>query len=89
LKRVKAFKRSLFASLVVAGMLGFAGCGPDNESEGQNLSSKIGDPGKANPDSIPKTVAPVPKSDSERGQRGPGGTASGAMKGQYQGGQKK
>ena len=37
----------------MVGMLGFAGCGPDNESEGSKLATKAGDPGKPAEGSIP------------------------------------
>jgi hypothetical protein len=86
---VKAFNRSLFASLVVVGMLGFVGCGPDNESEGQKLSTKIGDPGKMNPDAVPKETVAPPRTSAERAQRGPTGTQDQMKKsGGYPGGAK-
>lgn len=69
-----AFNRRLFASLVIVGMLGFAGCGPDNETEGQKLATKAGDPGKANPGSLPEVKQTPPRTSAERAQRGPSGT---------------
>jgi hypothetical protein len=71
---VKAFNRILFASLVMAGMLGFAGCGPDNETEGQKLSTKIGDPGKVDPSVIPKEKVIPPSNNADRAKMGPQGT---------------
>ena len=71
---MKAFNRRVFASFVMVGMLGFAGCGPDNESEASKLSAKAGDPGKPAEGSIPKEVQPPPRNDAERAARGPQGT---------------
>jgi hypothetical protein len=71
---VKAFNRKMFASFLMVGMLGFAGCGPDNETDGQKLSTKIGDPGKANPDSVPKDQKALPKTAADRAAQGPQGT---------------
>jgi hypothetical protein len=90
LTHVKGFNQILFASLVMVSMFGFVGCGPDNESEGQKLSTKIGDPGKANPDSLPKdgAVKAPPATSQDRAARGPQGT--GAMQGtNYPGAAKK
>jgi len=78
---VKAFNWRFFAPLViVVGMLGFAGCGPDNESEGQKLSTKLGDPGKAAEGSTPKEKGPDVVNQADRAKQGPQGTQSGAYK---------
>jgi hypothetical protein len=87
---VKGFNQILFASLVMVSMVGFVGCGPDNESEGTKLNAKIGDPGAANPEGIPKEklTATKPTTSADRAARGPQGT--GAMKeGNYPGAPKK
>jgi hypothetical protein len=55
-------------------MLGLAGCGPDNETEGQKLGTQSGDPGKVNPDAIPKDKVTPPRTNKERESRGPSGT---------------
>jgi hypothetical protein len=60
----------MIASLVMVGMLGFAGCGPDNETEGQK--TKLGDPGKMI-EGTGKAVLPMPSND-ERGARGAQGS---------------
>jgi len=78
---VKAFNRILFASFVTVGMLGFAGCGPDNESEGSKLAAKAGDPGKPAEGSIPTNTQAPPKSDKERAARGPQGSQNAFQKG--------
>jgi len=70
---VKAFTRVLCLAFVVVGMLGVAGCGPDNEAEGQKANAKLGDPGKMN-EGTGKTVAPPPKTNEERGARGAQGS---------------
>jgi hypothetical protein len=80
---VKAFNRRLFAALVMAGMLGFAGCGPDNETEGQKLSTKLGDPGKVNPDVVPKDKVTPPSTSADRAKVGPTGTQKQMEKGGY------
>jgi hypothetical protein len=56
---VKMFTRKLGAALMVIGMLGLAGCGPDNETEAQNLGKKLGDPGPANPNAPVVEAKPV------------------------------
>jgi hypothetical protein len=63
---VKAFTRKLCLAFVTMGMLGVTGCGPDNEAEGQKASAKLGDPGKADPKSLPETKIVPPKSNAER-----------------------
>jgi hypothetical protein len=78
---VKAFNRILFASFVMVGMLGFAGCGPDNESEGSKLSTKAGDPGKPAEGSIPTVKQDPPRTDKERAARGPQGSQNAFQKG--------
>ena len=39
---MKAFNRRLLRGFVMVGMLGFAGCGPDNESEGSEACDQSG-----------------------------------------------
>jgi hypothetical protein len=63
---VKAFSRKLCLAFVTIGMLGVTGCGPDNEAEGQKLSSKLGDPGKPDPKSLPDKPIVQPKSNADR-----------------------
>jgi len=78
---VKAFNRRLFGAFVIVGMLGFAGCGPDNETEGSKLATKAGDPGKPAEGSIPKEKTTSPANDKERAARGPQGTINQFQKG--------
>jgi hypothetical protein len=73
---VKAFNRILFASFVMVGMMGFAGCGPDNETEGSKLAAKAGDPGKPAEGSTSTSTQAPPRTDKERAQRGPQGTVN-------------
>jgi len=65
----------------MVGMMGFAGCGPDNEAEGQKLSGKIGDPGKVNPDAIPTEKKTPPRTSKDRESQGPQGTQEQMKKG--------
>jgi hypothetical protein len=63
---VKAFTRRsclAFASVGILGILGVAGCGPDNEAEGQKLNKSLGDPGKPEPNQ--KVETPVTKSQED------------------------
>ena len=66
---MKAFNKSLFAALVTMGMLGVAGCGAENESEGEKLAKKEADPGKPAAGSIPTKIEAPPRTNAERGQR--------------------
>jgi hypothetical protein len=42
---VKALIRAFCLALMTVGLLGLAGCGPDNEAEGQKVGKTLGDPG--------------------------------------------
>jgi hypothetical protein len=63
---VKAFSRKLCFAFVTMGMLSVTGCGPDNEAEGKKLSTKLGDPGKADLKDAPAEPAAQPKSNADR-----------------------
>jgi hypothetical protein len=41
-------------------MVGVAGCGPDNETEGQKLGQAAGNPGAENPKAAKPDGTPVP-----------------------------
>jgi hypothetical protein len=56
---VKAFTRGMFAAVVGLGLLGVAGCGPDNEAEGVKLGKAAGDPGPENPKATKVEAKPV------------------------------
>jgi hypothetical protein len=71
---VKAFTRAFCVALVTVAMLGVTGCGPDNETEGQNLNKNIGDPGKVEGKAV-EGQAP-PRTNADRAGRGPQGTVN-------------
>jgi hypothetical protein len=71
---VKALTRRLCLALVAMGMLSVVGCGPDNASEGEAASKKLGDPGKPDPKGLPTETISQPKTEAERGKQGPGGS---------------
>jgi hypothetical protein len=56
---VKAFTRGLCAAVVSVGMVGVAGCGTDNEAEGQKLGQAAGNPGPENPKAAKPDGQPV------------------------------
>jgi hypothetical protein len=62
---VKAFSRGLCSAFVAVSLLGVAGCGPDNESEGQALNKKIGDPGAPAANSKSSEVTPPAKTQQD------------------------
>ncbi len=55
---MKAFTR-MCAAFVVTGMIALSGCGPDNETEGQNLAKSAGNPGAENPNATKVEAKPV------------------------------
>ena len=59
---MKSYTRGLAWTLVALGMLGVAGCGPDNETEGQKAAKAEKDPGPINPDFEGHNAAPGPDS---------------------------
>jgi hypothetical protein len=72
---VKAFTRGLCVAFVMLGMVGVVGCGPDNASEGQAASKKLGDPGNPDPKGLPSQTITPPSSEADRAtQEGPGGS---------------
>ena len=56
---MKAFTRGLCAAVVGLGLLGVAGCGPDNEAEGVKLGQAAGNPGAENPNVTKIDAKPV------------------------------
>lgn len=56
---MKAFTGGLCAAVVGLGLLGVAGCGPDNEAEGVKLGKAAGDPGPGNPNAAKVEARPV------------------------------
>ena len=56
---MKAFTRGLCAAVVGMGLIGVAGCGPDNESEGEKLGKAAGNPGAENPNATKVEAKPV------------------------------
>jgi hypothetical protein len=72
---VKAFTRGLWLALLTMGMLGAGGCGPDNASEGEAASKKLGEPGTPDPKGLPSQTITPPTSEADRAtQEGPGGS---------------
>ena len=56
---MKAFIRALCIASAFMGMLGLAGCGPDNETEGARLAKEAGSPGAENPNATKVEPKPV------------------------------
>jgi len=87
---VKAFTRGLCLGLVTLGMMSMTGCGADNENEAEKLAKGMGDPGAANPKSLPGEITQGPpptmldvKRQAEENQKklyGKGSTYPGAGK---------
>ena len=74
---MKAFIRALCSASVMVGMLGVAGCGPDNESEGQKANAKLGDAGK--PTGEASKVQAPPATSADRAALGPQGTVNSGL----------
>jgi hypothetical protein len=62
---MKWFLRGVSATVLCVGMLGVLGCGPDNDTEGQQLAKSAGDPGKPNPAGIPAPAKALPPARSQ------------------------
>jgi hypothetical protein len=56
---VKAFTSGLCAAVLGLGLIGVAGCGPDNEAEGVKLGKEAGNPGAENPNAAKPDGKPV------------------------------
>jgi hypothetical protein len=69
---VKRYISGLCVALMTVGMLGVAGCGTENEKEGEQLSKSMGDPGAVNAaKATPVVTPPPPKSMEEYGKQQP------------------
>ena len=66
---MKFFTRGLVLFVLSLGMLALAGCGVDNEKEGEKLAKEAGDPGAANPKALPATPQPPPATQEEAHKR--------------------
>jgi hypothetical protein len=64
-KAVKALIRAFCLALVTVGTLGLAGCGPDNEAEGQKLGKTLGDAGAPAPGTKSEVTQPPAKTQQE------------------------
>jgi len=62
---VNSYIRGLTGALVLAGMLGTVGCGPDNEGDAAKVAADKKDPGPVNPNAIKKDIPPQPKTQEE------------------------
>jgi hypothetical protein len=66
---VKWFMRGLTVLLLCGGTLGTPGCGPDNDTEANQLGKTLGDPGKPNAGSTATTTEAPPKTPQEFAER--------------------
>jgi hypothetical protein len=83
---VKSFTRGLGIAVLGLGLLGVAGCGPDNEAEATKLAKDTPDPGPANPKAIPdKSAAPVEGGMEAFGRRSQEASRGAFKKGAYPG----
>jgi hypothetical protein len=63
---VNLFTRGLSIALCGVGLLGVVGCGEDNQTEAQKLAKTAGDPGPANPKSIPTQASAGSGTEADR-----------------------